>query len=72
MSVQNHVHIMKMGGTIEFSDPAYDAFNKKLMKLDATIESYLRNLIKPHFNFSSESITEKDSREITEEDRKRC
>ena len=60
-----------MGGTIEFSDPAYDAFNKKLMKLDATIESYFRNLIKPHFNFSIESVTEKDSREITEEDRKK-
>ena len=23
-----HVHIIKMGGTIEFIDPAYDEFNK--------------------------------------------
>jgi L-asparaginase len=67
--IKSHVHIIKMGGTIEFFDPAYDAINKKLMKLDATIESYLHNLIKPHFNFSTEGVTEKDSRDITEEDR---
>lgn len=60
-----------MGGTIEFIDPAYDAFNKKLLKLDATIDSYLHNLIQPHFNFSSESIAEKDSRDITDEDREK-
>lgn len=60
-----------MGGTIEFFDPGYDAINKKLMKLDATIESYLRSIIQPHFNFSIENLTEKDSREITKEDRKK-
>lgn len=60
-----------MGGTIEFIDPAYDAFNKKLLKLDATIDSYLHNLIQPHFNFSSEPIAEKDSRDITDEDREK-
>lgn len=58
-----------MGGTIEFIDPAYDAINKKLMKLDSSIESFLKNLIQPHFNFSTESITEKDSRDTTEQDR---
>lgn len=67
----SHIHIIKTGGTIEFIDPAYDAINKQLMKLDATIESYLRSLIKPHFNFSSESIVEKDSRDIREEDREK-
>lgn len=67
--IRNHVHILKMGGTIEFFDPAYDAINKKLMKLDSSIESYLHNLIKPHFNFSTESVVEKDSRDITQEDR---
>lgn len=41
------------------------------MKLDTTIESYLNNLIKPHFNFSTETITEKDSRDISAEDRHR-
>lgn len=66
-----HVHIIKMGGTIEFIDPAYDAFNKKLLKLDATIDSYLHNLIQPHFNFSSEPIAEKDSRDINDEDREK-
>lgn len=65
----NHIHVIKMGGTIEFIDPAYDEINTKLLKLDTSIESYLRNLVKPHFNFSSEVVAEKDSREITEEDR---
>lgn len=69
--VRDHIHIIKMGGTIEFFDPAYDAINKKLMKLDSTIESYLQNLIKPHFNFSIEPVVEKDSREITQEDREK-
>lgn len=67
--LRTHVHILKMGGTIEFIDPAYDAINKKLLKLDSTIESYLQNIIKPHFNFSIERIVEKDSRDINEEDR---
>jgi len=66
-----HIHIIKMGGTIEFIDPAYDEFNKRLLKLDASIDSYLHNLIKPHFNFSSEEVAQKDSRDITEEDRQR-
>jgi L-asparaginase/Glu-tRNA(Gln) amidotransferase subunit D len=57
-----------MGGTIEFIDPAYDAFNTKLLKLDSTIESYLQNLIQPHFNFSTVTVTEKDSSDITEQD----
>lgn len=58
-----------MGGTIEFIDPSYDSFNTKLLKLDSTIESYLNNLIKPHFDFSAEHITAKDSRDLTDEDR---
>jgi len=68
--IKTHIHIIKMGGTIEFIDPSYDAVNKRLMKLDSTVDSYLRNLIQPHFNFSSETIIEKDSREITEDDRR--
>lgn len=69
--IKSHIHIVKMGGTIEFFDPAYEEINKKLMKLDTTIESYFSNLIKPHFNFSTESVTEKDSRDITQEDRQK-
>lgn len=68
---RSHVHILKMGGTIEFIDPSYDAINKKLMKLDSSIESYLKNLIQPHFNFSTESIVEKDSRDINTTDREK-
>jgi L-asparaginase len=64
-----HIHIIKMGGTIEFIDPAYDAINNNLMKLDTSIDSYLERIIKPHFTFSTETITHKDSRDITETDR---
>ncbi|MDO8265574.1 MAG: asparaginase domain-containing protein [Candidatus Saccharibacteria bacterium] len=67
--IRKHIHFIKMGGTIEFIDPAYDAINKNLMKLDTTIDSYLESIVKPHFTFSTESIVEKDSRDITDEDR---
>ena len=66
--LKNHVHIIKMGGTIEFNDPAYEVINKELMKIDSTIDSYLKNLIKPHFTYSIESICNKDSRQVTSED----
>ncbi len=65
---KTHVHIIKTGGTIEFHDPSYDAINKKLLRLDTTIESYLNNLIQPHFDFSVETVCDKDSREIGPED----
>ena len=67
--LRQHIHIIKMGGTIEFIDPSYEEINKKLMKLDTSIESYLTNVIKPHFTFSAETITQKDSRDINDEDR---
>ncbi len=57
-----------MGGTIEFYDPAYRSLNVELMKIDSTIDSYLKNLIKPHFTYSIESICHKDSREVTHKD----
>lgn len=63
----NHIHILKMGGTIEFKDPAYEKIND-LMKLDVTVEGYLNNLIKPHFTYDIQIVCEKDSREITEKD----
>jgi len=69
--IKSHVHIIKMGGTIEFIDPAYDAINKKLMKLDTSIEGYLNHVIQPHFDFSIESITAKDSRDIDQADREK-
>ena len=62
-----HIHILKMGGTIEFRDPAYEKINN-LMKLDVSIDGYLENLIRPHFSYDIEIICEKDSREITQED----
>lgn len=63
----NNIHIIKMGGTIEFRDPAYEKIND-LMKLDVSIDGYLKNLVKPHFTFDIKVVCEKDSREITEED----
>ncbi|MFA6436616.1 MAG: asparaginase domain-containing protein [Candidatus Paceibacterota bacterium] len=65
---KTHIHIIKMGGTIEFIDPAYDNINKSLMKMDSTIDSYLKNIIKPHFTYNIENVCEKDSREIKPED----
>lgn len=69
--VKIHIHIIKMGGTIEFIDPAYDEMNKKLMQLDTTIESYLHKVIQPHFNFSTETVASKDSRDLNETDREK-
>ncbi len=63
----NYVHIIKMGGTIEFRDPSYEKIND-LMKLDISIDGYLKNLVKPHFIFDISLICDKDSRDINEED----
>jgi L-asparaginase len=58
-----------MGGTIEYIDPSYDTINRELLKLDTSIESYLENIIKPHFNFTSEIVAEKDSRTLDQADK---
>lgn len=64
---KNNIHIIKMGGTIEFRDPSYEKIND-LMKLDVSIDGYLKNLINPHFTYHIETICEKDSREINKDD----
>ena len=69
--VKPHIHIIKTGGTIEFHDPAYEDMNNILLKLDASIDSYLGKLIKPHFTYSIEQVFSKDSRDITEQDRQK-
>ena len=68
--VKHHIHIIKMGGTIEFRDPAYQKINN-LMRLDATVDNYLKNLVKPHFRYEIETVCNKDSREIVAADLKR-
>jgi len=68
---KTHIHIIKMGGTIEFIDPAYDNINQQLMKLDSTVDSYLKNIIKPHFTYSIEVVCDKDSRDIGAKDLER-
>ncbi len=65
---KNHVHILTMGGTIEFFDPDYDVI-RDLMKLDSSIEHYFSSIIKPHFTWNVELITQKDSRDLQLEDR---
>lgn len=57
-----------MGGTIEFKDPGYEIMNQQMMKLDTSIDSYLKNMVKPHFSYSTESICDKDSRDIDAKD----
>lgn len=69
--IKQHIHIMKMGGTIEFKDPGYEIMNQQMMKLDSSIENYLRNMVKPHFTYSTESICDKDSRDINSSDREK-
>lgn len=69
--IKNHIHIIKTGGTIEFKDPGYETINQQMMKLDTSIENYLKNMIKPHFTYDIEAVCEKDSREITVEDLER-
>jgi L-asparaginase len=63
------VQIVKMGGTIEFNDSDYDFLNNKLLKLDASIDKYFENIIKPYFSASIMDYLNKDSRDITAEDR---
>jgi len=65
---KSHIRIIKMGGTIEFKDPGYENINQQMMKLDTSIENYLKNMVKPHFTYSIETVCEKDSREVTTED----
>jgi L-asparaginase len=65
--MRKNIKILKMGGTIEFKDPSYEKMND-LMKLDVTIDAYLKNLVNPHFNYDIEIICEKDSRDINAAD----
>lgn len=65
--MQKNIQILKMGGTIEFKDPAYEKIND-LMKLDVTIDAYLKNLVNPHFIYDIKIVCDKDSRDINEED----
>jgi len=60
---------LKMGGTIEFIDPSYDGMNEKIMKIQSSIDYYLSDVIKPFFNYRVKKIVEKDSRDVTDEDR---
>lgn len=66
--MKTRIQILKMGGTIEFIDPSYDQMNREIMKVNSSVDNYLKNVVKPHFSYSVEHICEKDSRDITRED----
>ena len=66
---QNHIQIIKMGGTIEFFDPSYDELIQKLIGLDTSIDNYLGRILQPHFTYEIEEVAQKDSRDLTTEDR---
>jgi L-asparaginase/Glu-tRNA(Gln) amidotransferase subunit D len=63
------LHILKTGGTIEFHDSDYEYINKQLLQLDTSIEAYLYKLVQPHFEYSTNLVFSKDSRQINESDR---
>ncbi len=65
------VHIIKMGGTIEFFDPSYDELIKKLIGIDTSLENYFNRILKPHFEYDIDTVAQKDSRELTKGDRER-
>lgn len=67
--IPQKIQIIKTGGTIEFLDSDYEHINNALMKLDATIDNYLANIIKPHFDYDIIAAFSKDSRDISEQDR---
>lgn len=68
----NHIQLITMGGTIDFIDPAYDYLNKKIIKIDRTVEDYLINIASPQHKLTTQSLIKKDSRDITTQDRESC
>lgn len=68
----NPIHLITMGGTIDFIDPSYDYLNKKIIKINRTVEDYLRNIANPNHKLSVQALVKKDSREVTNDDRQKC
>jgi len=65
----SRIHIIRTGGTIDFIDPAYDELNSKIMKIERNVEDYLRHVARPEVEFSVTDVCQKDSRELTDQDR---
>jgi L-asparaginase len=68
----NHIHLITMGGTIDFIDPGYDYLNEKIIKINRSVEDYLVNVANPHHKLTTQALIKKDSRDITTEDREKC
>lgn len=68
----NHIHLITMGGTIDFIDPSYDYLNQKVIKINRSVEDYIRHVASPKHTLSVENLGKKDSRDITEQDREQC
>jgi L-asparaginase len=59
-----HLHLIITGGTI---DSVFDGTRDGTVVNDhSVIATFLERVIKPHFSFSSEIVTLKDSRQITD------
>lgn len=62
--MSQHLHILITGGTI---DSVFDGARDMVVVNDAsTIQKYLVEMVRPHFEVSQEVITMRDSREITD------
>ena len=62
--MSDHIHFLITGGTIDsVFDPARDSV---IVNDSSTIESYLADIVQPHFNMSQEIVTMRDSRDITD------
>jgi L-asparaginase len=69
---KDHIHLITMGGTIDFIDPGYDYLNEKIIKINRTVEDYLINIANPHHKLTTQGLIKKDSRDITLKDRELC
>ncbi len=64
MREKKHIHLILTGGTI---DSIFDAAQDMVVVNDSSsIESYLEEVVRPHFSLSKEILTMRDSRDITD------
>lgn len=68
----DHIHLIVMGGTIDFIDPYYGYLNDKILKIERGVTDYLEHVACPRHKFSQVSVAHKDSRELNHSDRQAC
>jgi L-asparaginase len=63
--IQDHIHCIITGGTI---DSVFDAAKDMVVVNEASsIKGYIDSMVQPHFSWSQEVLTMRDSREMTDE-----